>query len=490
VTDEVNNTVTSFTVNYGFFIFAIRNGTSISAASPVKLMLKITSAAYMDITYPITITSTGPQVVVVNMVKKTDMAAAGIEQTTAPTVVTSDNTGKTMAPIAVQTAMGSQITIPQGTVLKDASGSALTGKLTVASTVYYLPASGLIPQGTVSTGTTIACPMLSVLVNVTDALGKVASPTGCSIFVPVDNTLKNPVTGAPFALGDKLQLGYTDPVTGQVVFTGETQYTAATLSKTSNPAKYFGKNPGFNLNINGNTILNGAVVSVSTVGYSSTLALPITISTGANFLTWNFDAAPIELVYGLGNLPVGQAGSVDYSGWVPTYSIHYNLFKSRQTYGPIDLTGGVSCAYFRIPGNDAIRLSDAVLLQGGDNVIEYKAPANVRIYDVKVVGKCPNKGWMEIIPIGTVITVYDSTGTKILSNITLSQTGEARLYLQRAGNYIVRSRYNNKDYEASLVVDANGVPVISGASVEVIRVNAKVTPIVLQYYLLTTDACN
>ena len=147
VTDEVNNTVTSFTVNHGFFTFAIRNGTSITAASPVNLMLKITSAGYVDVTYPITITKTGPQVVVVNMVKKTDMAAAGIEQTSTPTAVSSDNTGKTTAPIAVQTTAGSQVTIPQGTILKDASGSALTGKLTVATTVFYPKAAALIPPG-------------------------------------------------------------------------------------------------------------------------------------------------------------------------------------------------------------------------------------------------------------------------------------------------------------------------------------------------------
>ena len=81
-------------------------------------------------------------------------------------------------------------------------------------------------------------------------------------------------------------------------------------------------------------------------------------------------------------------------------------------------------------------------------------------------------------------------GNRILGNITLSNTGEARLFLRKAGNYVVSSRYNGKDYQATLAVDANGVPVISGADIQVIRVDATVSPIVLQYYLLTTDACN
>ncbi len=480
VTDEVNTKVTSFTVNYGFFTFAIQNGTSITAASPVKLMLKITSAGYVDITYPITITSTGPKIFTLNMVKKADMAAAGIEQATIPTAVTSDNTGKTTAPIAVQTAMGSQITIAQGTILKDASGSALTGKLTVASTVYYPQASGLIPQGRASASKTIAYPILSASVTVTDALGKVASPTGGTIFVPVDTTYKNPVTGVPFALGDKLQLGYTDPVTGQVVVTGETQYTRPTLSKISNSVKYI-PYTGFPCLISVNSMPGLGVaaiyISVPTEG---------SIVLGTSFRNRDFSGAPIELVYGIGYPAVGPMVK-----WVPTSAINCAVFSAvESSYGPFEFTVGSTRAYFRIPGNDAIRLSNDVELKAGINTIEYTAPASVRIYDVQVIGQCPNNNLMEIVPVGTVITVYDATGTKILNTITLSETGEARLYLEKAGKYIVRSKYNNKYYEASLVVDANGVPVISGPSVQVIRVDATVSPIVLKYCLMTTDACD
>ncbi len=474
VTDEVNTKVTSFTVNHGFFTFAIQNGASITAASPVNLMLKITSAGYVDITYPVTITSTGPQVVVVNMVKKTDMAAAGIEQATIPTAVTSDNTGKTTAPIAVLTAMGSQIAIPQGTVLKDASGSALTGKLTVASTVYYPQAAGLIPQGRVSASTTIVYPILSAYVSVTDASGKVASTTGGTVFVPVDMTYKNPVTGAPFALGDKLQQGYTDPVTGQVVVTGETQYTTTTLPKTSNPGKYFGIKPGIIIESNSD-IMHGIVTPV-TAWPQSQKTISAGVELGKSFKNWDFSMSPIELVYGVGLPSLDRAMYSTLTAYEQSVSIECPPFTTK--------------AYLRVPGNDSLRLSDVVVLHPVSNPIEYKAPANVRTYDVKVVGKCPNNTLMWIIPRGTTITVYDSTGTKIMSAITLNEFGKARLYLEKAGKYIVRSTYNKKDYEATLAVDANGVPAISGASVEVIKVDASVTPIVLQYYLLTTEACN
>ncbi len=482
VTDEVNNKLTSATVNHGFLTFAIQNGTTFSVASPVKLILKITSAAYMSVDYPITITSGGPQVFVVNMVKKTDMAAAGIEQTSTPTAVSSDNTGKTTAPIAVQTTAGSQVTIPQGTILKDASGSALTGKLTVATTVFYPKAAGLIPQGVVTNGTTTSNTLLSLSVTVTDPSGKVASPVGSQVFIPVDNTFKNPLTGASFVLGDKLQMGYTDPATGQLVKTGEAQYVSVASPKISNSVKQVainivGWSAFLNIQIPGNTSFNFFQQYQST---SSTITL------GASFNTWDFTKAPIELVVNDGITPFGFYGEVS--------SVRDIGYSKSFTYLPF-AAGYVKYAYLRVAGNDDIRLSAMKSLSSGTNAIEYQAPADVRIYDVLVKGKCPNDATKEIIPGGTVVTISDESGyqymgNRILGNITLSNTGEARLFLRKAGNYVVSSRYNGKDYQATLAVDANGVPVISGADIQVIRVDATVSPIVLQYYLLTTDACN
>ncbi len=485
VTDEVNNKLTSVTVNHGFLTFAIQNGTTFSAASPVKLILKITSAAYMNVDYPITITSGGPQVFVVNMVKKTDMATAGIEQTSTPTAVSSDNTGKTTAPIAVQTTAGSQVTIPQGTILKDASGSALSGKLTVATTVFYPKAAALIPQGVVTTGTTSSNTLLSLSVTVTDPSGKVASPAGSQIFIPVDNTVKNPLTGASFVLGDKLQMGYTDPATGQLVKTGEAQYVSVTSSKISNSVKQVGLAlggftsiwPSIPLNLLSNT---ANYFNASINFFQDYQIISATITLAASFNSWDFTKAPMELVVNSVYVPYGVMGDVYSVG-----GIGYS--KSINIYPGITLNKN---AYLRVAGNDDVRLSATKLLVTSSNVMEYVAPANVRVYDVLVKGKCPNDGTKEIVPRGTVVTVYDETGYQIMGNITLNNTGEARLFLRQAGKYTVRSSYNDVDYEATLTVDASGVPVISGADIQVIRVDATVSPIVLQYYLLTTDACN
>ena len=293
VTDEVNNKLTSITVNYGFLTFAIQNGTTISAASPVKLILKITSAAYLDVNYPITITSGGAQAFGVSMVKKADMATAGIEQTSTPTTVSSDNTGKTTAPIAVQTAAGTQVTIPQGTTLKDASGNALTGKISVATTVYYPQAAALIPQAAVSANGVSSYPMLSLSVAVTDQSGKVASLLAGSTFVPVANTLKNPATGAPFIQGDKLKLGYTDPVTGQVVFTGECEYVTVTSSKISNSVKQVaGGQIGFFFPF----VFSPPIQFTPLIAFFQSQTKVAEIHLGTGFSAWNFDKAPFELI--------------------------------------------------------------------------------------------------------------------------------------------------------------------------------------------------
>jgi hypothetical protein len=479
VTDEVNNKKTSFLVKNGFLSFAIQNGTAISASSPVKLILKITSADYLSVDYPVTITTTGTQAISVSMVKKAQATQAGVEQAAFPAAGNSDNSGKTTAAVAVQTTQGSQVTIPQGTTLKDASGNALTGQINVATTVYYPQAAQLIPQGVQKTNTQSAIPMLSLSVAVTDNSGKVANGVGGNIFVPVDNNFKNPETGASFNPGDVLKMGYVDPTTGQVVYTGESQYYAAySGSIVQSGKKTTAFSPGWLVTLQSLTQNIPAFASLQAY-YISTIK-QAEIHMGSTFNTWDFNKAPIELV-------VDYIGSSYFTGmFTERYNVNDIAFSKSLT-----ITTAASKAYLRIAGNDDIRLSNVVALAAGSNAIEYKAPTDVRVYDILVNGKCPDNNTKEIIPGGTVVSVYNATGTSILSTITLNANGEARLYLEKkTGSYKVRSTYNSKLYEANLTVDANGVPVISGSDVQVIKVDASVSPIVLQYCILTREACN
>jgi hypothetical protein len=477
VTDEVNNKKTSFAVKYGFLSFAIENGTTISAAVPVKLILKITSANYLDVTYPITITSTGTQSFAVTMVKKADMTQAGIEQATFPAAANSDNSGKTTTAVAVQTTQGSQVSIPQGTTLKDASGSALTGTINVAATVYYPEAAKLIPQGVQTSGTTSAYPMMSMSVAVTDQSGKVANSVSGNIFVPVDANFKNPETGASFNPGDVLKMGYVDPGTGQVVYTGESQYVSSySSSVVPSGKKTAAVSPGWLVPLRS---LTNNLSFMTLVAYYIANSQTAQITLGSGFNTWDFNKAPVELM-------IDYIGGSGFSG----------MFMDQFTVSSIGFSKSLviitaaSKAYIRIRGNDALRLSNVVALKAGANVIDYKALSDVRIYDVTVTGKCPDDNTKEIIPGGTVVSVYNETGATILSTISLNSGGEAQLYLQKAGKYKIRSTYNGKLYEADLVVDANGAPVISGSDVQVIKVDTSVNPIVLQYCILTREACN
>ena len=108
------------------------------------------------------------------------------------------------------------------------------------------------------------------------------------------------------------------------------------------------------------------------------------VELGKSFKNWDFSMSPIELVYGVGLPSLDRAMYSTLTAYEQSVSIECPPFTTK--------------AYLRVPGNDSLRLSDVVVLHPVSNPIEYKAPANVRTYDVKVVGKCPNNTLMWIIP--------------------------------------------------------------------------------------------
>lgn len=215
VIDEVNKKITMRSTTDGNFTFSIKDGTAISGASPVRLVLQCRAKNndYLDVDCPVVINSTGSQSVYLKMIKKTALKDAGIEQVSTPTTgTTNSNTGAVVTPVTVSTPSGTQVTIPTGSVLKDASGNPLTGQINVSVTTYSQRAVNLLPSHNVTINNNSMRSAMSFEVQVTDQNGRYAASLGntnTQVTLPLGSTV-NPSTGTSFQAGDEADFYFID----------------------------------------------------------------------------------------------------------------------------------------------------------------------------------------------------------------------------------------------------------------------------------------
>ncbi|MGE5400467.1 MAG: hypothetical protein ACM3S2_08695 [Ignavibacteriales bacterium] len=178
VIDEVNNKITMRSTTDGSFAFSIKDGTVISESSPVRLVLqcRANNNDYLDVDCPVILNSTGSQSIYVKMIKKTALKDAGVEQVSTTTGgTTNSTTGAVLTPVTVSTPSGTQVTIPTGSVLKDASGNPLTGQINVSVTTYSQRAVSLLPSHNVTLNNSSMRSAMSFAVEVSDQNGRTAA---------------------------------------------------------------------------------------------------------------------------------------------------------------------------------------------------------------------------------------------------------------------------------------------------------------------------
>lgn len=215
VIDEVNNKITMRSTTDGSFAFSIKDGTVISESSPVRLVLqcRANNNDYLDVDCPVILNSTGSQSIYVKMIKKTALKDAGVEQVSTTTGgTTNSTTGAVLTPVTVSTPSWTQVTIPTGSVLKDASGNPLTGQINVSVTTYSQRAVSLLPSHNVTLNNSSMRSAMSFAVEVSDQNGRTAASLGSTnaqITLPLGSTT-NPSTGTSFQAGDEGEFYFVD----------------------------------------------------------------------------------------------------------------------------------------------------------------------------------------------------------------------------------------------------------------------------------------
>lgn len=140
VRDIFGRAITSLTTSKGIYAFAIANTVAPSLSDPVELVFVFTASGYQEASMPVRLVSTGDHSFIVHLLKLDNppngvvISEGQVGSTDANGVLqNSIETETTPAPL---TNALTRITVPAGTVLKDASGNPLTGDIT-SRIIYY-----------------------------------------------------------------------------------------------------------------------------------------------------------------------------------------------------------------------------------------------------------------------------------------------------------------------------------------------------------------
>jgi len=220
VTDATEKSRTSFASVSGYFTIAIAAEAVISPESPFEITLKASAPDYIAASKPLTIVSESGLSVIMTLVKRSN-PPEGITSTTVREGDV-DDSGVVDAPVSYssesdpETGASSTVSIESGTVIRDETGTPLTGELTASVTYFNVQSSNTIdaiPGGLVTTVRTTDATTNSVLVpagmvslDIVDASGHSAStfdtPVGVSFQIPPD--VVNPATGAAVVPGETI----------------------------------------------------------------------------------------------------------------------------------------------------------------------------------------------------------------------------------------------------------------------------------------------
>lgn len=225
-----NKSMTQTSTTEGVIFFAVNDAKNPNPQNPVNVLVVAKSPNYISTSQLIAISKTGANYFTINMTNVTaNQQPTGVTTTAKSNLTsTSSNTGTTQ-PITVATnennpsSVGASITVPQGTILKDASGNKLTGNVN-ARVTYFNPteeeALKTFPGGlTVNTNTNGLGNFTSAgftAINMTVGGTNVAQFEGGNVEISFDipADLFNPETGQKVKVGDKIPMWSYDEING------------------------------------------------------------------------------------------------------------------------------------------------------------------------------------------------------------------------------------------------------------------------------------
>jgi hypothetical protein len=490
VINEVNKALSSITISAGNLTFSIKDGTAISASNPVTLVLNLHSVNkdFLDIAYPLTITKTGFQQVGLKMAKLSDVSSTGIEVVTNAATSGTASNGTVTSAINYTTSAGTNVNIPVGAILKDASGTPLSGQLSVSVTTFSDQAYNMIPIQTYTSGQTIYHSVGAFTCKIADQNGRVAqSYTGTSprIFIPLDAAALNPATGIPFAIGDTIWFYGMDANGNTSLIEQEVVGTNTSSAKTG----YKSVNSKFGQSI-GATFTNGANLNPTAGSGAIAIGVPVPVAGATEKkYTFNFGKNFNELNVSLKlSMAITATCKLEYvlkSDSIQTFTVDYEKMEGYNAMVKID--------------GSPIAVSDTISSPVAGGTINYLPVKLGHYFDVFVQGKCPNEdpsNPQRINPNISLSYLKSSTLPYALSNPKSYGTwqlkdGHGKIWLDD-GNYMVSTRYNNTDYSTIFTVENGSISITNSSNMEAMPNTPAATNSVsyLWFYMITKDACN
>lgn len=148
IIDMYSDVIEEFTATDGFMNVGIQNGATLSETSPIVMGLKISSQGYKDQTASIDIRSAGQNYAVLEMVPLSNPpVGVGIIKDILPNVVNDGilsepirySASETTGPLTPRIGFD----LPEGTLLKDANGTPLSGQLEMEVVIYNTSVPGV-----------------------------------------------------------------------------------------------------------------------------------------------------------------------------------------------------------------------------------------------------------------------------------------------------------------------------------------------------------
>lgn len=141
IISDVNVPITQINTSNGFAYFAIKDNVEPTINNPVEFIVVVEGQSFISTSQRIIITKKGSNAFVVNLLRLSGQLPAGITTQTQNfgNVATSSGTTATIVGSSGGT-ISSRITVPAGTVLKDANGNALSGAVSTEIT-YFDPSN-------------------------------------------------------------------------------------------------------------------------------------------------------------------------------------------------------------------------------------------------------------------------------------------------------------------------------------------------------------
>ncbi len=257
IISSTNVEISELTSNQGVAVFAIKDDVVPSEADPFKVNLVCQADGYLSTSQPVSISKTGAASIIIFMTNLTNLPSGTASNT--ETTGTSSNTTGTSGTIVVSSGedntSNSQatITLPQGTILKDQNGNALSG--TIKTTVTYFnptdqEALTAFPggfsveveneNGEMQEGGFVSAGFVAVEMTVDGTPVETFENGTLQLDIDIPADVINPETEQPVASGDVIPLWSFNEDTGEWKYEGEVTIAKSGKSKTGLKATYKG----------------------------------------------------------------------------------------------------------------------------------------------------------------------------------------------------------------------------------------------------------